>query len=171
VNVLQVRAPALRERRQDILPLAQHFIRRYNEKNTCAISDHISSEVLQILEAYSWPGNVRELENITKRLALMVGNQGTLTEAAVLSVPELKQTTRSPFHCAERTKDHQLPAFDGPNARAKDACQCPCSEELNLYRRCMNQAGGNVAEVARQLNIPRNTLSRRMKKLESRCAS
>ncbi|MGI9068360.1 MAG: sigma 54-interacting transcriptional regulator, partial [Pyrinomonadaceae bacterium] len=52
VNVLEIRAPALRQRREDILPLAQHFIRKYNEKNRREVSEKIARDVLAILKAY-----------------------------------------------------------------------------------------------------------------------
>ena len=71
VNVLQIHSPALRDRTEDVLLLAQHFIRKYNDKNSSKISERISPEVLNALEAYSWPGNVRELENIINRMALL----------------------------------------------------------------------------------------------------
>ena len=91
VNVLQIRAPALRDLRDDILRLAQHFIRKYNEKNGCQISEHITPEVLAHLKAYSWPGNVRELENIINRLATKLGEEGVLSGPDLLSDPELNQ--------------------------------------------------------------------------------
>lgn len=171
VNVLEINAPALRHRFDDILPLAQHFIRRYNKKNPRAISEHIAPHVLAILEAYSWPGNVRELENITKRLALRAEEEG-ITEADVRSVPELDQPSpKPPLQCVELTEQHQLSTpLHCLSTGAKEQCQCRCIEELDLYRRRVDQAGGSVAEAARQLNIPRNTLRRRMSKLESRCA-
>ena len=91
VNVLQIHSPALRDRREDILALAEHFIRKYNDKNSAKVSERISSEVLAVLEAYSWPGNVRELENIIKRLALSASTMGVITEADLQTVPELDQ--------------------------------------------------------------------------------
>ncbi len=173
VNVLEIRAPALRQRREDILPLAQHFIRKYNEKNRREVSDQIARDVLAILKAYSWPGNVRELENIIKRLALLVGDEGIITEADVRSVPELNEPAKSrSLYCVQSTKQHQLSRpFNYPTTSGQYQCQCRCSQELDLYRRFVNQADGNLAEAARQLNVPRTTLRHRMRTLNSRCAS
>ncbi|HEX9919491.1 MAG TPA: sigma-54 dependent transcriptional regulator, partial [Pyrinomonadaceae bacterium] len=65
--VVPIELPPLRERREDILPLAQHFIRKYNEENARHISDQLAPDVLALMEAYTWPGNVRELENVIER--------------------------------------------------------------------------------------------------------
>src|SRR4029079_13453124 len=55
LNVIAISLPALRDRRGDVLPLAQHFIRKYSAENNREISDHIGAEVLSALEAYNWP--------------------------------------------------------------------------------------------------------------------
>src|SRR4029079_6483901 len=76
LNVISINLPPLRDRRTDILPLAQHFIRKYSEENNRQISDQLSPEVLSLLEAYNWPGNVRELENVIERAVIIArGNQ------------------------------------------------------------------------------------------------
>src|SRR5262249_12122201 len=64
LNVISVDLPPLRERREDILPLAQHFVRKYASENDRQIPDQILPDVLSALEEYRWPGNVRELENV-----------------------------------------------------------------------------------------------------------
>src|SRR5437016_7380610 len=69
--VVPIELPPLRDRREDILPLAQHFIRKYNEENGRKVSEQIAPEVLALLEAYSWPGNVRELENAIERAVVI----------------------------------------------------------------------------------------------------
>ena len=69
--VVPIELPPLRDRRQDVLPLAQHFIRKYNEENGRQVSEHIAPEVLSLLENYSWPGNVRELENAIERAVVI----------------------------------------------------------------------------------------------------
>src|SRR5204862_7101840 len=69
--VVPIELPPLRDRREDILPLAQHFIVKYNEENGRHVSEQIAPEVLALLEAYSWPGNVRELENAIERAVVI----------------------------------------------------------------------------------------------------
>src|SRR5438105_8319434 len=76
--VVPIDLPPLRDRRQDVLPLAQHFIEKYNEENGRHVSEQIAPEVLALLEAYSWPGNVRELENAIERAVVIApGNEVT----------------------------------------------------------------------------------------------
>src|SRR5258706_5164155 len=69
--VVPIELPPLRDRREDVLPLAQHFIRKYNEENGRHVAEQIAPEVLSLLENYSWPGNVRELENAIERAVVI----------------------------------------------------------------------------------------------------
>jgi DNA-binding NtrC family response regulator len=69
--VVPIELPPLRDRREDILALAQHFIGKYNEENGRQVSEHLSPDVLALLEVYSWPGNVRELENAIERAVVI----------------------------------------------------------------------------------------------------
>src|SRR5690606_2703033 len=79
LSVVPIELPPLRERREDILPLAQHFIRKYAEENGREMSDTVSPAVLALLEAYPFPGNVRELENIIERAVVIApGNEITV---------------------------------------------------------------------------------------------
>ncbi|MDX2030202.1 MAG: sigma-54 dependent transcriptional regulator [Blastocatellia bacterium] len=71
LNVINIHLPPLRNRREDILPLAQHFIRKYNDENGRSISDQLGPEVLRTLESYPWPGNVRELETAIERAVII----------------------------------------------------------------------------------------------------
>ncbi|HEX3101393.1 MAG TPA: sigma-54 dependent transcriptional regulator, partial [Pyrinomonadaceae bacterium] len=79
LSVVPLELPPLRQRREDILPLAQHFIRKYAEENGRDISENLSPEVLSLLENYSFPGNVRELENVIERaIVIAPGNEVTV---------------------------------------------------------------------------------------------
>ena len=70
LNVVNIQIPPLRDRREDIALLAEHFLQRYREKNRREILG-FSSEALHALHAYSWPGNVRELENVVERAVVL----------------------------------------------------------------------------------------------------
>src|SRR5205085_11894784 len=63
--------PPLRERREDIEPLARFFVKRYAEQNKLAATPELPAEVVAALKAYDWPGNVRELENAVERLIVL----------------------------------------------------------------------------------------------------
>jgi len=70
LNVVSIPLPPLRERKEDIPLLANHFLHKFSEENKKSIS-HISPEVLEILIQYSWPGNVRELEHTIERAVIL----------------------------------------------------------------------------------------------------
>src|SRR5207248_10444397 len=91
LSVVPIELPALRERREDILPLAQHFVKKYSAENGREISDNLSPEVLSLLENYNYPGNVRELENIIER-AVVIAPSDEITEDC------LRPEVRDPHH-------------------------------------------------------------------------
>jgi DNA-binding NtrC family response regulator len=70
LNVFPIHMPALRERREDIAPLAIHFLEAAARRNRCRQSG-ISDQVLALLISYHWPGNVRQLESVIERALLM----------------------------------------------------------------------------------------------------
>lgn len=69
LNVVPIHIPPLRERKNDILPLAMHFLERFNHKYN--FQKLFSSEVFKLFEKYAWPGNIRELANLVERLVIM----------------------------------------------------------------------------------------------------
>jgi two-component system NtrC family response regulator len=79
LNVIRIHVPRLRERREDIPPLVDHFIRKYGEREGKTITG-ISSEALRILLGYSFPGNIRELENVIER-AVVFCEESEITSA------------------------------------------------------------------------------------------
>jgi two-component system response regulator PilR (NtrC family) len=79
LNVIPIRMPPLRERREDIPMLAEHFLKRYSEQMGKSLVK-ISSEAMQALVRYSWPGNVRELENIVERAVALETTPAVLPE-------------------------------------------------------------------------------------------
>jgi Nif-specific regulatory protein len=82
LNVIPIRLPSLAERREDIRPIALHFLNRTNQANQRNV--HLSPEALDALEAHPWPGNIRELANVIERIVL-------LANGAVISVAEAKR--------------------------------------------------------------------------------
>ena len=88
LNVIKIEAPSLRERREDIPLLANHFLKKYNDRLGKKISS-ISDEAMEILKRYNYPGNVRELENILERTIALEGGASILPE----SLPPFVETT------------------------------------------------------------------------------
>src|SRR5579859_4560877 len=79
LNVVRIQIPALRERRSDIVPLAEHFLRQYSEKNGFEVVG-FSDEAVLMLQNYFYPGNVRELENMVERAVLMARGRVVMPE-------------------------------------------------------------------------------------------
>jgi Nif-specific regulatory protein len=94
LNVVPIFMPALRERKEDILPLTEHFLNRFNEENRKAIS--ISPKALKILAGYNWPGNVRELENAIERIVVM--SNGNVIEPVDLPLNLKVHSSRETLH-------------------------------------------------------------------------
>lgn len=88
LNVIGIRMPALRERAEDIPLLAEHFLKKYNEKLNKSIAG-ISTEAMDILKSYNYPGNVRELENMIERTVALEAGSTILPE----SLPPLVHTS------------------------------------------------------------------------------
>jgi Response regulator containing CheY-like receiver, AAA-type ATPase, and DNA-binding domains len=80
LNVINIRTPSLRERRDDVPLLANHFLKKYNERLNKAIGA-ISTEAMEILKKYDYPGNVRELENMIERTVALEGGATILPES------------------------------------------------------------------------------------------
>jgi len=163
VNVLELHAPLLRDRPQDILPLAQRFIRNHNKKNSRQVSEHFDSEALQRFESYAWPGNVRELENITKRVALSKADNGIITASDLHQVRELSEAYATLVHNA--TDQHPVSTVGCHSTQGA----CRCQRELEIYRRRLDEVGGNLTQAARKLRMHRNTLRKRLITLKQNC--
>jgi DNA-binding NtrC family response regulator len=135
--VVKIEIPALRERRCDIEPLVRHLVRDLAEQMDCEVPV-IEASALLSLEAREWPGNVRELRNALEH-AMVIGED----RARIRSV-DLPEPVR-PF---------ALSGYGvGPGPDQK-------TELLQTIRNC----GGIKADAARQLNISRTTLYRRLKR-------
>ena len=80
INVIALRLPPLRERREDVALLAEHFLRKYAEQMQKPVHT-ISHDAVEMLEAYGWPGNVRELENVIERAVALESSSAVLPEA------------------------------------------------------------------------------------------
>ena len=108
LNVINIRIPALRERRDDVHILALHFLRTYAEKNNKSI-DGFSEDAMLALLSYDWPGNVRELENAIERSVVLTNNRlipSNLLPHGVLAPSESRDSVTfkigTPLHELER---------------------------------------------------------------------
>src|SRR5688572_29579949 len=152
LNVIPIRMPSLRERREDIPLLVQHFLDRLTaEAGRPTVT--VSQDVMRRLMACPWPGNVRQLENAVER-SLAFSKGRAQIEVADLS-PELQN----------------LPAPEvGPEAtfpeEGLDLARYVEAVELSLIKRSLERTQGNKRQAARLLNLKRTTLIEKLKRLD-----
>jgi transcriptional regulator with PAS, ATPase and Fis domain len=141
LNVIEVRIPPLRERRDDIEVLASHFVEKYSKENNKRVTG-ITDEAMEILLAYPWPGNIRELRNVIER-------------AVVLSVDQ----KIGPEVLPERVKS---PAGPKNLGTLKDRLD---SYEEKILKDVLDAHSWNKENAASELGVDLATLYRKIKKL------
>ncbi len=155
IGVLKVEVPSLKDRPEDIMPIAQHFLVEFSEKFKKPF-EAISTEAEQALKSYPWKGNIRELRNVIERAVLI--EEGP--------VPWLRDLASA--------RDHPH-AADGPASGLGGAWSIP-EEGVNLsfildgverkyLEKALERSGGNETEAARLLGMKYSTLRYRKKKL------
>jgi len=155
LNVVPIRVPPLRARREDIPFLAEHFLRRYAEKygRDGATPLRLSPDAMRALMAHSWPGNVRELQNLMERIvSLAVPGQ----EITAADLPEKLSSLGTP---ASPAVDIDQP-FHEAKEKAIEAFERAYLEAL------LARHGGNISEAARHAGIDRKTIHRMLKKYD-----
>ena len=160
LNVIQVALPPLRERKDDIPLLVQHFLNKYcggrDTSATRAVTPAngrplVSQDAMRALMAFSWPGNVRQLENAIERGIALLGGRSTI-ELADLP-PEIQGTPAM-----------LLPTVDFPDGGV-DLPGMVEQIERDLIARALSRTGGNKAAAATLLNIKRTTLVEKLRRL------
>jgi len=148
LNVMTIHLPPLRERKDDIPILVDHFLRKYSQKLQKSI-DRIEPEVMRLLMNYEWPGNVRELENIIER-AIVLAERSTLNTE---DIPE--ELALGPA----RTRI-SIP-FLGETDLSIKKVERKVEEEL--IRRALMRTGGNKTQAAKLLEISHRALLYKIK--------
>jgi len=144
LNVVPMNIPPLRERKQDIPFLAEHFLKRLAPDSGSRV-ERITEAGMAKLAGYHWPGNVRELENVIERSLVMC--TGTELDEADIKV-EMAPRPR------ERNHDHE-PAFLPEGLSLDDY-------EKDIIREALRRAAGNKSQAARLLGLTRNALRYRL---------
>ena len=151
LNVVPIRLPALRERKEDIDLLVRYFVQQFNER----LKKHIvnlTPETLSSLRSFSWPGNIRQLENVLERMVLMSEND-------TLRISDLPP---------------EIAAEVGPVAEATPGDSVSFKElvkkqtqsvERDLIEKALEEKGGNVTRAAEKLGLSRKGLQLKMKEL------
>ncbi len=148
LNVVNLQLPPLRERKEDIPLLAQHFLQVFTAKNSKQIKG-FTPRAMDCLRRYNWPGNVRELMNAVER-------------AVVLSRQDyLDQEDFALDACSQEADMQTEPEGTSPETLAN----LPLAEvERRTILETMESVGGNKSEAARRLGITRKTLHKKLKK-------
>ncbi|MEO0973340.1 MAG: helix-turn-helix domain-containing protein, partial [Pseudomonadota bacterium] len=164
LNVIRIRVPALRERREDVPTLLEHYLQRSATEAGIA-PKRLSRDAEQALQRYHWPGNVRELVNVCRRLTLLapgerIETQDLTSELDGLSTAAAEHSatwTVSLARWAESTlaNDDGRPLLD----------EALPEFERALIRAALARAGGHRQQAARLLGWGRNTLTRKMRSL------
>jgi DNA-binding NtrC family response regulator len=155
LNVISINLSPLRERREDILPLAKHFIRKYAAENNRQITDQISPDVLSALEAHHWPGNVRELENIIER-AIIIARAGELRRE------DLREEILNPQRAAAQTGGQRL-ATQIDLSRGISFYDEVNRFQIELIRRALEITGGHQSRAAKLLGMNTTTLNSKIR--------
>jgi two-component system, NtrC family, nitrogen regulation response regulator NtrX len=139
LNVLPIVVPPLRERGDDILLLAEHFLRRFAAESGRK-AKRLSIDAGRALRSYDWPGNVRELRNLMERVTILVSDES-------ISAADLGLGERSPM---------LLSAAGGTLREARDEF------ERQFILRKLRECGGNVSRTAENLGVERSNLYRKL---------
>jgi DNA-binding NtrC family response regulator len=135
LNVVTIDLPGLRYRQEDILPLAEHFLKKYAKENNKPVKS-FSPEAVEFMLNYHWRGNVRELENVIERGVILSKNK-------VIAMDDFPQELNAP----NLTEGKTLGAL-----------------ERNHIMKVLEENGGNIAKTAKILGIHRMTLYNKLKK-------
>ncbi len=147
LNVITIDLPALRQRREDIPLLVDHFLKKYSEENELP-RRHMTPEAMRPLLSYAWPGNVRELENVVER-------------SVVLSSTPDVGIDLLPDHVVGRGTP--VPRFEAdPGASLFDIMEdCERRIIIDMLEKC----GWNQTEAAERFHVPLSTLNQKIKRL------
>jgi two-component system, NtrC family, response regulator AtoC len=164
LSVFPVHLPPLRDRRGDIRVLAEHFLRKYAQRNRRAATA-LSDEAAERLLAYAWPGNVRELENVIERAAILSRSDVIQPEHLAFSSPGYAAPG-----AARPTPIVPPPTPSAPQQGPSEPPRMALDSQLEEMERrelllALERCNGNKAEVARSLGMQRTTLYYRLKKL------
>ncbi|MBA3002492.1 MAG: sigma-54-dependent Fis family transcriptional regulator [Desulfurivibrio sp.] len=145
LNVVPLHVPALKERREDIPVLAEHFVEKFAKKNNRQVAG-ITPRCMALLINYPWPGNVRELENAIERGIILM--RGDYLDEESLPIPVRRFATNN----------------DTPDASAAAPPGSLEEAEQLVIKNILVETGGNKSEASRRLNITRKTLLSKMNK-------
>jgi two-component system, NtrC family, response regulator AtoC len=159
--VIVLRLPPLRERGDDVLVLADRFLKQFNAKYAREVR-RIGARAAELLRAYPWPGNVRELSHVIERAVLW--SQGDTLDEEHLS---LSHPAGHPSEAARPAQAGSDPALPEPSIPLPPPGMDLERFERAIIERALKEAGGNQTRAAQRLGISRDALRYRLKKFEA----
>lgn len=154
LNVVPLRMPSLRERREDISSLAHHFLKRAADAMGLA-TRKLSEDALAVLQAYNWPGNVRQMRNVMEWLIIMAQPDATGEIRAESLPPELVDNNISVLRATELPND----IMSMPLREARETF------EKQYLAAQINRFGGNISKTSTFVGMERSALHRKLKML------
>lgn len=142
LNVIELKVPSLRERKEDIVPLAEHFLRKHNQ----GIADYdLMPETIDVLRSYDWPGNVREVRNVMEYAVVFADNFWI-------------------FPC--HLPDYIVELTGKKDKNLQDAPISPFKDERTQIVEALHDSRYNLTKAAKRLGISRGTLYKKMEKYQ-----
>jgi len=152
LNVIHIKVPALRERKEDISVLVEHFVEKFSKRFGKDVRS-VSKDTLDLMGAYNWPGNVRELENVIERMMALESGDSLLPEG-------LPDFIREPL----KPKFDSLSETLSWNASGVKLDDILSSVEREYLLKALHQTGGTKRDAARLLSISMRSLRYRLEK-------
>jgi two-component system nitrogen regulation response regulator NtrX len=137
LSVVPIRVPALRERPQDIRPMAEYFLSEFCARNNFKPKG-VDEGVYAILEAYGWPGNARELRNAVERMAILTPGDCITRDSVPMEIRMARESApRSSVHEAREAaeREHILKALEATGWNVSGAARVLSMERTNLHKR------------------------------------
>ncbi len=166
LNVIPIRLPSLRERQQDIRPLALHFLSRFNHAGHASLASprnvSLSPEALLRLEQHPWPGNIRELGNVIERVVLLADDSVVSAQALERFLPN--ESAAAVLPAASAREALALPPAPLPLVRGYMAADSHSAVQL---RQALEAHGGNQSRAAQAMGLTVRQFSYRLRKIDS----
>jgi DNA-binding NtrC family response regulator len=137
INTIEIQLPPLRERLEDIIPLAEHFLQLYRDKYKRSVST-LHESLVQQLKQYEWPGNIRELQHAIERAVILSQGKSLMPKDVFVKSPAKEQELDTGYNLEEM--------------------------ERTIITQAMKKVNGNITEAARELGLSRAALYRRLEK-------
>ena len=160
INAIRIELPSLRERKSDIIILAEHFLKEYSEEYNIPLKN-FDNDVKKILQKYSWPGNIRELQNICKYLCVMVKNNEISKNDLPKEIKESEIDNSKVRNWEELLETWILNNYDKDSKNISKATDKIYTS--TLIKSALRLTNGNKTEAAKVLGWGRNTITNKMK--------